>query len=123
MDNKIKGLIEKLISKTKSGKAHWGKTSSENEYKLAFKNAMITSDTWFDNTTGMQVADFIIRNNRGDTIQQFVFHESEDGFELLKNLNASIVESYFKVDETINDIFNELDSDKDVGKKDDPLPF
>ena len=125
IEKQHKALIEKLIEKTTSKKANWVKTSRETEYKLGLKSGAITTDLWNDN--GIDYADLIIRNERGDIISQLTFTKIENSieFDLLKNLHNQARESYYKFDETIEDIFDELNSDKEVGDKNEStdLPF
>ncbi|MCD8403920.1 MULTISPECIES: hypothetical protein [Tenacibaculum] len=113
-------LIEKLIKKTASKQAYWTKTSRETEFKLSLKNSVITTDLW--NQNNQNLADIIIRNERGDVISQVSFNaeENPEEYELLKSLHNQARESYYKFDETIEDIFEELNSDEEVGDKNPP---
>lgn len=110
-------LIEKLKQKTTSKQAIWTKTSRDNEFKLELQKGAITTD-WFDDGSQIKWIDLIIYNDTGDVIDRIAF-SSEEGadYAYVLDLHSMANRAYFKVDETIQGIFNELDSDKIVGKE------
>lgn len=117
IEKKHTDLINKLIKKTASKQAYWTKTSQETEFKLSLKNSVITTDLW---KQGMRnFADLVIRNERGDIISAINYNSEENSeeYHLIKSLHNQARESYYKLDETIEDIFKELNSDKEVGDK------
>jgi len=127
IDPKYKKIIDRLIEKSKTKNAIWNKTSRENEFKINLKSSTLTIDQWHDERDGKNFIDLIIRNQRGDTIGRIVFDkdtESEE-YNYLSVLHNHARESYYKVDETIDNIFDELSSDGKVGEEDesDDLPF
>lgn len=116
IDKKHKDLINKLTEKTRAKKANWSKTSGNDEYKIALETATITLDNWEDR--GMNYMDFRIFNDRGDLISTLTFPENElIDYNFLRKLHDFAKENYYRVDETIDDIFSELDSEKEIGKK------
>lgn len=124
--NNIKDLIQALIEKTASKKAIWGKTSRPNEFKLNFEKGAVTTDFW-DDRRGDTV-DFAIYNNFGDRIDNFTATRGEPEFDLLIDLHNAAKREFYKVDETISNLFNEVNEDKSIGKReiegeDDSLPF
>ena len=120
----IKILIEKLKIKTESGQAIWSKTSRDTEFKLELKKGAITTDNWEDGN-GYYV-DLAIINQNGETIERDAFNavENEEAYKALYDIYILAKNSYYRTDETLKTIFDELDSSQIVGKdinKD--LPF
>ncbi len=110
-------LIEKLKNKTASKQAIWSKTSRDNEFKLELQKGAITTDNWNDDDENSFI-DLSIINENGDTIDRVYFHSSEkEDYKKLLELHDLVKRAYYKVDETIKNIFNELDSEKTVGKE------
>lgn len=120
----LKVLIDKLKKKTESGKAIWSKTSVETEFKLELQKGAITTDKWDDSQNGESLVDLLIINANGDVIERAVFGESEPiEYKQLLEVYELAKKSYYKVDETIKTIFDELDSENTVGKGTNDLPF
>lgn len=124
ISNNIEILIEKLITKTKAGQAFWDKTSRDSEFKLELQKGAITSDSWSDGN-GVFV-DLAILNDEGEIIERdfFDLHENQEDYSKLYDVNMAAKNSYYKLDETLKTIFDELDSVKPVGKnRNKDLPF
>ena len=122
----IKTLIEKLKNKTIAKQTIWSKTSRENEFKLELSKGSITIDNWEDEV-GMLI-DFVIRNESGDVIERIAFNSNDEyiDYKFILELYTLVKREYYKVEETIKTIFDELDSDKKIGKEhrpEDDLPF
>jgi hypothetical protein len=113
--SKMKDLIMALIDKTISQKAIWGKTSRPNEFKLSLENGAVTTDRWSQD--GDEIVDCCIYNVYGDKIDNFVAKSEEPDFDLLRELHDAAKREFYKVDETINNMFNELNDDYSVGKR------
>jgi hypothetical protein len=123
----ISSLIEKLKQKTSNKQANWLKTSRENEFKLELNKGAITTDNWNHKDVGMMV-DFAILNEYGDEVERIMVIEAEEieDYKFVLELHNLAKREYYNVDDTIKTIFDELDSDKIVGKerkKDEDLPF
>jgi len=118
-------LIEKLKKKTELKQIIWNRTNSSNEFKLELNQTTITIDSWYSDDDSSFHADLCIINEHGDFISRFVFDESDENYSKLKNVHDLAKRQYYKVDEVLKDIINELDSDKVIGKPDpkDDLPF
>lgn len=116
-------LIEKLKKKTVDGQTKWSKTSAENEFKLVLTKGAITVDNWPNSNDGKTYADLAVINENGDVIERAIFNDDEEieDYNIILGLHEQISKSYFKVDETIKTMFEELDGDKIVGRGD--LPF
>jgi hypothetical protein len=111
----MKELIKALIDKTISKKAIWGKTSRPNEFKLSLEKGAVTTDRWSEN--GDEIVDCGIYNVYGDRIDNFVAKSEEIDFDLLRDLHDAAKREFYKVDETINNLFKELNDDNSVGKR------
>lgn len=121
---RTKELLIKLKDKSESGQAIWSKTSVDTEFKLEFQKGAVTIDNWED-SHGI-FADFAIINDNGDIIERHIFNVNEDpdDYNFISNIYKSVKNSYYKTDETIKTIFDELDSEKTIGKdKRRELPF
>jgi len=120
MNANIKLIAEKLINKTDLGQAIWTKTSRDSEFKLELTKSSITTDLWDDG--GIKWIDFCIYNVNGDPIEREAFSENQvSDFTLLEKVYESANKSYYKIDETLKTIFDELDGEDIVGEKD--VPF
>ena len=119
----FKILIDKLKIKANNKKTVWSKTSRETEFKLNLQNVAIVVDKWVHE--GVNYVDITIWNDDGIVIDQLRFSEADaEGFLLLSEIYALASRSYFKVEETFDIIFKELDGDGVIGlKADDELPF
>ncbi len=128
IDEKYRKIIDKLIEKSKAKKAIWNKTSRENEFKISLKSSIITTDLWDDEHSQMGLVDLVIRNQRGEVLASLVYNDQDEleDYKYLKLLHDYARESYYRVDDTIDDIFKELDSGGRVGEPEsdeDDLPF
>lgn len=120
MTENIKMLIEKLIKKTTAGQANWKKTSRDTEFKLEFQKGAVVTDNWTDGE-GLHV-DLAILNDNGDIVERVIYdYEQEEDYKKILEVYELAKKSYFKSDETIKNIFEELESDKIIGKEE--LPF
>lgn len=121
----IEKLIRALIEKTLAKQAIWGKTSRPNEFKLHFEKGAVTTDSW--DTDGETVVDFGIYNSYGDRIDSFYASDKDDSYSLLIALHNCAKREFYKVDETIINLFDEIQSVKSIGKREiedpDDLPF
>lgn len=122
----MRDLIRALIDKTESKKAIWGKTSRPNEFKLSLEKGAVTTDSWSDDR-GEESVDFGIYNIYGDRIDNFYAEKRDPDFELLMELHNAAKREFYKVDETISNLFGEINDDKSVGKRlidgEEELPF
>lgn len=109
-------LVKALVNKTKNKKAIWGKTSRPNEFKLYLEKGAITTDYWNDEREGESVG-FAIYNAFGDRIDNYYAEKGEPEFDLLMELHNAAKREFYKVDETISNLFNEINDDKSIGKR------
>jgi len=117
IEKKYKQIIDKLIEKSKSRQANWSQTSRVNEFSISFDTAVITTDKWSDD--GIYRIDFAILNSQGDRIGQIYFEKSKnpEEYKILNELHTNAKESYYKVDETIENIFEQLNKEGKIGKE------
>ncbi len=116
-------LIEKLKRKTLEKQTVWNKTSRDTEYKLNLENGAITVDKWVgEDREGALYVDFAIYNDDGDRVDILTFEAQEDkeDYTFLAELYVTVNRAYYKVDETIKNIFKEMESDKKIGKANTP---
>ena len=111
----IDQIISKLIEKTSDGKALWQRGERESEYVLRFRTGTVSIDHYknaFD-----KVIDFTVCNVDGQQVDYFEISkkENERDYNDLKKLYDVVYAKDFKIDETIEGILNELDSDGIVG--------
>jgi len=118
----IKKLITALLQKTNAKEAIWGKTSRDNEFKLIFENGAVTTDQWDTSI------DFAIYNKLGDRIDAYYYNSGGEDFDLLMQLHSAAKRNFYKVEDTVNGLFEELNSPKKIGKQElekpeEDLPF
>ena len=114
----FKTLIDKLIEKTDKKEAVWAKTSRDDEFKLNLEKGAVTTDNWNNSDKNGNWVDIAVINDQGDTIDRINFTETSDSedYLYLMQLHTRAKRAYFRVDETFNHIFEELDSKKTIGK-------
>jgi hypothetical protein len=125
IEDKYIKLIKKLTEMSNNGKVNWNQTSRDTEFKVSLKTGSVTTDFWKNNGENYSI-DFSIRNDKGDSIYH-VQADTEEGndYDLLVALHNSAKSSYFKVDETIENMIEELGKSDTVGlpHDDEELPF
>jgi hypothetical protein len=110
-------LIDKLKDKTLKKEAVWTKTSRDDEFKLDLGKGAILIDSFQD--TGEKQVDISVLNENGDRIDYLAFSlRDRVDYDDLFELHAIAKRSYFKVDETFQDIFRQLDENKVIGRTD-----
>lgn len=121
MDEKIIHILEQVIAKSKDRETVWNKTNRESEYKLKLSAGFITVDNWFVDSSNYY--DVNIFNKDGDKIFSIdVGEHHKDAnilYEKLKELHTLAVSIFYKADETLNSMFEELKKKGKVGEADD----
>ncbi|WP_029294256.1 hypothetical protein [Chryseobacterium hispalense] len=116
MDIKIKNLIQLLKDKTANKNAIWSRTSGNNEFKIEINNATITTDCWF--TDDILYYDFVILNENGEVVERISVSDTNifsEEYQILSDFYDVVKNSYFKIDETIDNILNELNTNTKIG--------
>jgi hypothetical protein len=118
----ISEIIAGLNKKTNEGKAAWQKGSAGAQFFLQFKKGAISLTRYRKVANGPISIDLNILNEKGDSIHLMKTSDATSGdeFKMLNDLYEMVKKSYYKIDETLDDIMNSLKSDKSVG---DDLPF
>lgn len=121
----FKTLVDKLQEKTTRKETIWSRTSLYSEFKLDLEQGAITVNKWDDEEERQSYVSISILNNFGDKIDSFVVTSMEkEDYKCLDELYTLIKRAYYKVEETFQNIFNELNSSKTIGTEDDDnLPF
>jgi hypothetical protein len=118
MENKIKILLAALTKKSLNNETVWSKTSGDNEFKIILSKATLTIDKWLDEDG--ENYDVKIYNEDGEEIESIHSMESEDfdneNFKLLQGLHDAVSKTFYKIDETIDSILDELENKKIIGK-------
>lgn len=118
MDNKLNILIKELTEKNLNKGAVWQKTSGEGEFKIQLNKATLTIDKWNDEDGDNFSLD--IYNENGEKIKQIhtmaSLLEDAENFALLSDLYNSVINTYYKTDETIDSIINEIKNKDIIGK-------
>ena len=111
----FKIIIERLKEKTSKNEASWSKTNRDTEFKLDFGKGAITIDNWSDSHN--EYVDCNILNENGDKVDGVVFPfvEETTNFLYLQELYTMVKRSYYKTDETFENILKELKSDNKIG--------
>jgi len=121
MNQDIIKLVQLLTQKTKLRGVIWNETSAENQYKLNFDDSYVLIDQrWI----GMDYDkySFQLRNKEGKVLDSIDSEDQSQYAEQLRELFASIVNAYYKVEETYESIFKELSTNSKVGKEEAPPP-
>lgn len=126
-------VIRKLTEKSGNREVNWLKIR-DNEFKVLLKSGAITiSKNYFDPEEQYYLY-LRIYNLQGDTIYENSTNENEEitestqlSFKTLDELFTLARSSYYKVEETIESIIDELSHENEIGSKEDPakddLPF
>lgn len=124
MDQKIKDIIAELSDRTEKKVAVWNRFSSSEQFYIKLKTATLKIDrlTAKDKSIVYQVA---IVNDKGDVIYNFNAFKttSPEEFNLLKEFHQKVKRAYFKVEETIEGLFDEIKKTEGEIGQDDSLPF
>ena len=117
MNNTLKNLVKALSEKNLRNETIWTKTSGENEFKIKMNKASLTVDHWNDEDG--ENYDLTIYNENGEQIEYVHVMTNDafdkENFDLLKKHYESVNKTYYKVDETLDSILNEIENKKIVG--------
>lgn len=128
MEDKIKGLINNLSQKTKNKETNWERIGRSEQFTLTLDNGKMSINK-LSTKSGNLIFQFSIINGKGDTIFSINgikvdrFSVEPTDYEILKEFHEEVSRAYFKVDETIDGLLNEVQKDGEIGKESDDLPF
>ncbi|MFT5618456.1 MAG: hypothetical protein ACI85I_001691 [Arenicella sp.] len=117
-DNNLLKLAQMLLDKSQKKEIIWHKTSREGEYKLEFKKALITIDSWGpeNDVDGENKAEIAVYNETGDLVDGLeTSDDSKEIYEVLDSLHKAARRIVYKADETFESIYSELKKDGKVG--------
>lgn len=127
LPEKLKKLILLLTDKTDKKMAIWNRTNAEGQFKLSISDgSAITISSWSPNN--YEAYYLTIFNKNGDVIEAFdteTDNATTEDYSVIQSFYKSVRNSYYKVEETIDELFNTLSSDKVIGKEEKftpPLP-
>lgn len=126
-------VVKKLVEKTGKREVNWLKVR-DNEFKVLLKSAAITISKYHYDPEDQDYVNLRIYNLQGDTVYEYIASENDTitestqlPFKLLDELFIAARTSYFKVEETIESIIDELTHENEIGAKEDSskddLPF
>jgi hypothetical protein len=135
---KLQRIIELLTEKTRAKKAIWNKSSGNNQFKLSINDgSAVTITEWSDNYNNITY-EVTIFNSNGDAIERFntdLDGSSKEDYHLLQTFHKAASDSYYKVEETMDALFDSISNQDVIGNKqeeekpnlhypdDDDLPF
>ena len=122
-NEKLYSLIIKLNIKTEAKQAIWQKSSGAEEFKILLKTGTIAIQKYRISNFQPPSISITIYNSEGDLIEDYVIEEVAEGYNEADELFTNIKRAYYKVEETVDDILSQLDSDEILGEEEDELPF
>jgi hypothetical protein len=117
MEEQLKRIVEKLIEKTTERNVIWEKTTG-NGFKIALSGSTIAIQ-YYEGTYEDEpypYCSLFIFNDKGDKIDYYNLRQKDDDFDLLFNLYDKANKSYYKVEETYQNIIEELDKNDIIGE-------
>lgn len=114
MEDKIRKLVDALITGTTNGKISWQVTERQDEYSTKLDNGAITVDLWdaFDEVEDpISLVDIAFLNILGEQVDRVVFGLVSDphDFRRLAELHKLAKRSYLKIDATLDNMLGELE--------------
>lgn len=118
---RLKKIVSLLKDKTTEKKAIWNKTSGQDEYKLQIgegSSIVVSFDYGNYDTEYITIRIF---NNNGEMVESYDTDNEEDApsNQLAWAFHKAARDSYYKVDETMENLLNEISKQDIVGIKDD----
>lgn len=120
---RLKKIVSLLKDKTSDKKAIWNKTSGQDEYKLLIgegSSIVVSYDYGNYNSEFITISIF---NSNGDMVERYD-NENEldlESNELLWSFHKTARDAYYKVDETMESLLNEISKQDVVGVKEDNI--
>ena len=112
-NEKYNQLITKLLNATSEGRLSWEQTNQENEYQVTIGDNMVLisgprRSIGFNVNLEMENMSVAIVNVDGVEIDRQKVEPSDPSYNVFMELCAKVREIYYKVDETLQDIINEV---------------
>lgn len=121
-------LVKMLLLKSEKREVIW-QIILEDEFKLTLKSGAITISKNWDFKEEAYIIIFRLYNISGDKIYEFWAYSNlpleldapdELNYDILQKLHAIARSSYYKVEETIENIVKEINNNTEVGLKEKP---
>ena len=121
---KLKQIITLLKDKTLSKKAIWNNASGGEQYKLLTgggSSIVVTLSYGNYNAEYYEVAVF---NTNGQAVEMYSSESEDNLFDLalVKSFHKAARDSYYKVDETMDSLLDELSKQDVIGEKEAIIP-
>lgn len=131
MNDKVVELITALQQKSVTKNVIWAKTNSESEFQVILDSGLTVTVDSYNGDDNWHYFDIGIYNNKGERVVYLSTNKRDSiiDYKYLESLYLAAKDSYFRVDETIDDILKEISLKPIVGKlpdlgpEDDDLPF
>ncbi len=110
IEQQISEIIDKLVQGTKLKKIRWEKTRRDTEFKVTLGSSSVSTDNWVLDT-GEDCVDLTLWNSNGDIAKRIAFENNGDeaaDYKTLMTLYSLVKNSYYQVDETIEDVLKHL---------------
>jgi hypothetical protein len=109
-------LVNKLYDKTMRGQVNWQKTAVENKYLVDFRSFSLTIELLFDRSNPSWI-NLQLYDSDGKKIDSFTVDEEQDSgwFGKLDEIYGTARRKALRIDEAINLITKELDTNEPVG--------
>lgn len=110
----IREIVEGLLERTRQGLANWQVTGVEDQFILRFKTGSIIVDKYYSEKG--EAYSFSIFNKSGLKIDLVEASINDDSYHLLRDLFNEVVEMYSRIEETIHDLLEEINSGDRIGR-------
>ncbi len=110
IEKKYLAIIEKLILGTNQKRIKWEKTERGSEFKVILGSSMVTTDNWLLES-GVMCVDLTLWNSNDEVAGRIAYENNEkerDDYKVLLELYTLAKDSYYLVDETFDEIMNNL---------------
>lgn len=120
--DRLKKIVELLIDKTLEKKVIWNKTSGADAFKLQLSNGSYLTVSYDYGNYNTEYITINVFNDIGEIIERFDNENDQDDptNELMYKFHKVARDSYFKVDETMDNLWSELSKKDIIGIKEDP---
>ena len=122
-NEKLHELMIRLNEKTLAKQIIWKKSSGSEEFKLSLKTGPITIQKVQQRYNSAYI-EISLYNLDGDMIENHIVSEAHKDYQAALDLFTNVRRTFYKVEETLDDILSQLSTDDTIGKdEDDDLPF
>jgi len=115
MEDRIKKIVDSLITGTTTGKLQWHGTERDDEYILKLSKGAITVDSWegYDEESGdsSNLVDIAFLNALGEVVERIIFpsYVAYPDYARMMELHRLAKRNSLKIDETLDDFLEEIE--------------